>query len=324
MNVDELRSFRRDLIKRLERNETIFTTVVNKSGSIKERLSAYYDILKELTDLIINTKEKILEIAVNIKPEKVEGFRGTLLKDVLDRQTKVYKDIMSMLVSNKISLPSLYDICKKFDIKSERCGEIDKKYGTYEISNRIQEIINNTASIYSFTLLFPNIHLYLNPKYLYLNPNDRDEAIKRLKTFDNEIIEILVSRPNVVINDIMSDHMDFLIVLKEDLSRLIYETEMKLLPYLYRMDKDLHSKLVETVLDLKVIERQLDIVIRYYGKHMLNIPEERFDLYREEIFTALALSSRLLEKIKEYTKIYFDSLKRVAEHFMKNELKNIL
>ena len=316
MNVNELRSFRRDLIKRLERNETIFTTAVNKSGSIKEKLSAYYDTLKELTDLIINTKEKILEIAVNMKPEKVEGFRGTLLKDVLDRQAKVYKDINSMLVSNKISLPSLLDVCTKFGIKSERCKEIDEKYGTFEISYRIQDIIGTTAYIYDYTLLFPNTYLYLDPK-------DRDKVIERLKTFDNEIIEILMERPNFV-KDMLSDHMDLLIVLKEDLSRLIYVTEMKLLPYLYRMDKDLHSKLVEIVLDLKVIERQLDIVKRYYGKNTLNVPEERFDLYREEIFTALALSSRLLEKIKEYTKIYFDSLKRVAEHFMKNELKNIL
>ena len=99
---------------------------------------------------------------------------------------------------------------------------------------------------------------------------------------------------------------------------------MKLLPYLYRMDKDLHSKLVEIVLDLKVIERQLDIVIRYYGKHTLNIPEERYDLYRGEIFTTLSLSSRLLEKINEYVKVYYNALKRVAEHFTKNELKNIL
>jgi hypothetical protein len=316
MNVDELRRFRRDLTKRLEKNETVFTTAVNKSDSIKEKLSAYYDILKELTDLIINTKEKILEIAVNMKPEKAEGFRGTLLKDVLDRQAKVYKDIMSMLTSNKISLPSLLDVCEKFNIDFETCEEIDEKYGTSEISNRIQEIISTTANIYSYTLLFPNTYLYLDPK-------DRDKVIERLKTFDNEIIEILMKRPNFV-EDMLSDHMDFLTVLKEDLSRLIYVTEMKLLPYLYEMDKDLHSKLVEIVLDLKIIERQLGIVIRYYGKSTLDVPEEIYDLYRGEIFTTLALTSRLLEKIKEYIKVYYDALKRVTEHFAKNELKNVL
>jgi hypothetical protein len=316
MNVDELRRFRRDLTKRLEKNETVFTTAVNKSDSIKEKLSAYYDILKELTDLIINTKEKILEIAVNMKPEKVEGFRGALLKDVLDRQAKVYKDFMSMLASNKISLPSLYDICEKFNIDFETCVEIDKKYGTSEISNRIQEIISTTADIYSYTLLFPNTYLYLDPK-------NRDKVIERLKTFDNEIIEILMKRPNSVEN-MLSDHMDFLSVLKEDLSRLIYVTEMKLLPYLYKMDKDLHSKLAEILLDLKIIERQLGIVIRYYRKSTLDVPEEIYDLYRGEIFTTLSLTSRLLEKIRDYTKIYFDSLKRVTEHFAKNELKNVL
>jgi hypothetical protein len=316
MNVDELRRFRRDLIKRLEKNETLFTTSVNKSSSAKEKLSVYYDTLKELTDFIINTKEKILEIAVNMKPEKVEGFRGTLLKDVLDRQAKVYKDIMSMLVSNKISIPSLYNVCEKLGIKLKRCEEIDKKYGTSEISIRIQEIISTTANIYSYTLLFPNTYLYLDPK-------SRDEVIKKLKTFDNEIIEILMERPNFV-EDMLSDHMDFLTVLKENLSRLIYVTEMKLLPYLYEIDKDLHSKMIEVVLDLKVVERQLGIVIRYYGKHTLNIPEERYDLYREEIFTTLSLTSKLLEKIKEYIKVYHDALKRVTEHFAKNELKNVL
>ena len=320
MNINELRSFRRDLIKRLERNETIFTTAVNKGGSIKEKLSAYYDTLKELTDLLINTKEKILEIAVNMKPEKVEGFRGTLLKDVLDRQAKVYKvykDIVSMLTSNEISLPSLRDVCEKFGINLEICEKIDKKYGTSEISYRIQEMIGTTTDIYRYTLLFPNTYLYLDPK-------DRDKVIERLKKFDNEIIEILMKRPNVIINDMLSDHMDSLTALKEDLSRLIYETEMKLLPYLYEIDKDLHIKMREVVLDLKAVESQLSIVIRYYGKHTLNVSDEIYDLYREEIFTTLDLTSRLLEKINKYVKVYYDALKRVAEHFMKNELKNVL
>jgi hypothetical protein len=132
-----------------------------------------------------------------------------------------------------------------------------------------------------------------------------------------------MKRPNFV-GDMLSDHMDFLTVLKEDLSRLIYVTEMKLLPYLYKMDKDLHSKLAEIVLDLKIIERQLGIVIRYYRKSTLDVPEEIYDLYRGEIFTTLALTNRLLEKIKEYIKVYYDALKRDTEHFAKNELKNVL
>ena len=318
MNVDELRKFRGELLRKIEKNYDKYSFIYSEENrDPKKKLSVYAETNKELAEILMNIKEKILEIASSLRPEKTKGFKGALLKELTEAQMKQHKNL-DKAVTDLINYieTGWRKLCSSLDNYSRGlCSKID----TLKISEIFEEMSHILVLIEDVYRRF----VIAKESMFDSSSDDMTQILKKMEKLKDINIELFITR-HTTLEELDEDFLDKFMTIRERLSKLIYYTESYINPVLYAIDKELHKKMKNIVTDLKTIEKQLYVLNSLYRK----IESEKaegymFEPYEDTLLKTLTIMEEMARKLFEYGSIIYDVVKKLAEYDVREEMKNL-
>jgi len=318
MNIDELRKFRGELLRKIEKNDNKYNFIYSEENlDLKKKLSVHAEVDKELVEILMNIKEKILEIASSLRPEKTRSFKGALLKELTEAQIKKHKDLDKKIIDLADYVKTGWrELCSSLDNYSRGlCSKIE----TLKISDIFGEI-------FYILILIENLYrrfVIAEESMFGSSSDDMTQILKKMEMLKDVNIELFMRR-YMTLESPDKDFLDKFILIRESLSKLIYYAETYINPVLYAIDKELHKKMKNIVTDLKTIEKQLYVLNSLYRK----IESERvkgymFEPYEDALLKTLTIMEEMSRKLFEYGSTMYDVVKKLAEYYVREEMKNL-
>jgi len=318
MNIDELRKFRGELLRKIEKNDNKYNFIYSEENlDLKKKLSVHAEVDKELVEILMNIKEKILEIASSLRPEKTRSFKGALLKELTEAQIKKHKDLDKKIIDLADYVKTGWrELCSSLDNYSRGlCSKIE----TLKISDIFGEI-------FYILILIENLYrrfVIAEESMFGSSSDDMTQILKKMEMLKDVNIELFMRR-YMTLESPDKDFLDKFILIRESLSKLIYYAETYINPVLYAIDKELHKKMKNIVSDLKTIEKQLYVLNSLYRK----IESERvkgymFEPYEDALLKTLTIMEEMSRKLFEYGSTMYDVVKKLAEYYVREEMKNL-
>jgi hypothetical protein len=318
MNIDELRKLRGEFLRKIEKNYDKYSfTYTEKNLDPKKKLSIYAETNKELAEILMDIKEKILEIASSLRPDKTKGFRGALLKELTEAQMKQHKNL-DKTVTDLINYieTGWKELCSSLDNYSRGlCSKIE----TLKISEIFEEISHILVLMEDVYRRF----VITEASIFDSSSDDMTQILKKMEKLKDVNIELFITR-HTTLEELDEDFLDKFMIIRERLSKLIYYAETYINPVLYAIDKELHKKMKNIVSDLKTIEKQLYVLNSLYRKIETEKAEGyMFEPYEDTLLKTLIIMEEIAKKIFEYGSTMYDVVKKLAEYSMREEMKNL-